>query len=503
MSESGYSLSIDLGTSSCKLALLDSGGSISGTASSGYPTHSPFSGWAEQEPEDWLTALHSASKRLFQNSDIDKSKIAVVVLTSAAHIGVLLDKEGTCIRRALLWSDQRSKVEVAELRSSMGDEIFAETFNQVSTTWTLAHLAWLKKNDHRSWQRIDRVALSKDYLLFRLTGQWITDHATAVSSMLCDSGNSSWSDRLCNRVGISPSVLPEIRNAADVAGNLDENGADILDLPRGIPVMNGSLDSAMETFGAGAVCPGDYVIRIGTAGGIHVIKDSPLPDRKLLTYPYLIDGHWYSQAGTSSAGSSISWALQASGRPLSAENFAVFDKIAAEAPPGCEGLLFHPYLSGERTPYWNSELRGTFSGISFRHSKSHFARAVLEGVAYSLCDAVLALETTSKLPRRIRVVGGGTSDVLLMSILSTIAGRELSAMAGIDSSYGAALFGLYRTGLLELQDLSQEEGTTVYKPDGKTADIYRGSFETYRNYAKNLILLYDTVQNTSASGNYG
>jgi xylulokinase len=197
MNGSGYSLSIDLGTSSCKISLLDPTGVVSGTASSGYPTHSPCSGWAEQEPAEWLAAVRSASQTLLRNSDIDGRKIGVIVLTSAAHIGVLVDRAGKSIRRALLWSDQRSKHEAAELRLSIGEEIFSQTFNQVSTTWTLAHFAWIKKNDRAAWERIDRVALSKDYLLFHLTGRWITDHATAVSSMLCNAADASWSKTLC------------------------------------------------------------------------------------------------------------------------------------------------------------------------------------------------------------------------------------------------------------------------------------------------------------------
>jgi xylulokinase len=495
MNSSGFSLSIDLGTSSCKLSLLDPAGTVSGTASSVYPTHSPFSGWAEQDPEEWLAAVRSASHKLLRETDIDAAKISIIVLTSAAHIGVLIDKEGNSIRRALLWSDQRSKYEVAELRLSMGDEIFRQTFNQVSTTWTLAHFAWIKKNDPVAWQRIDRVALSKDYLLFHLTGRWITDHATAVSSMLCSAVDASWSNALCDHAGIDLAMLPEIRKASDIVGKLNQHGAELLGLPMGIPVMNGTLDSAMETFGAGALYPGDYAIRIGTAGGIHVIKDSPRPDRNLLTYPYLTEGCWYSQAGTSSAGSSVGWALEAAGQQRSTERFAAFDRTAAEAPPGSEGLFFHPYLSGERTPYWNADLRGTFSGISFRHKEAHFARAVLEGIAFSLCDALLSLKAEKELPQRIRVVGGGTFDSLLMTVLSSVLNRELLGMRDIDSSYGAALFGLTRTVGLEWKNLLRAENEELYRPDKKAAKLYESHFRIYRKYAKNLILMYDTAQN--------
>ncbi|ORC36975.1 hypothetical protein B4O97_04950 [Marispirochaeta aestuarii] len=487
MKSTEYVLSIDLGTSSCKLSVVDASGSVAATASAGYDTYSEKPGWAEQNPEDWLVAVSEASGRMLSFCDIDPHAIAAIVPTSAAHIGVLADNVGKSLRRAIIWSDQRSAREVEELNRLKGNLIFTQTNNQVSTTWTLPHFLWIKRHHPEIWGRIRHVSFSKDFLVYHLTGNWTSDFSTAVSSMLCNAGTGTWSEELAAMASLDISLLPEILPAGEISGTLNKNGARLLGLPSGIPVLCGALDSAMETYGAGARKPGDYVIRIGTAGGIHVIKQTPNPVGGLLTYPYLIDDLWYSQAGTNSAGSSITWAVETEGFPRTPEGYVAFDNLADQAPPGCEGLIFHPYLSGERTPYWNSDLRGTFSGVSFRHGKAHFARAVLEGVACSLYDALLALGDGDKLPATIGVVGGGGSDKVLMQILSTLMDRKLLAMKDIDSSYGAALYGLHTLGRGKKSGVF--DGTT-YVPEAENGENYEKTFTAYSKYAKQLLLLY-------------
>ena len=484
-----FSLGIDLGTTSCKMCLLDESGAIAGTSSCGYPTESPHSGWAEQNPDDWLAAVQKASKELLIKTQVDKSHIARIVLTSAAHIGVILDHDNRFLRNALLWSDQRSKKEAASLESSRGEEIFKKSFNRASTSWTLPHLVWVKNNEPELWKSAKRIALSKDFLLYHLVGKWVTDPGTAVSAMLCDASELEWSQNLCGLASIDANSLPQIIGAGEVAGKLGRNGAALLGLPEEVPVINGTLDSATETFGAGVVRPGEFVVRIGTAGGINLIKSEPRPDGKLLTYPYLLDDLWYSQAGTNSAGSAISWALSAAGSKPGPEQFKRMGQMAMQAPPGCDGLLFHPYLSGERTPYWDPELRGAFTKLSFRHTKQHFARAVLEGVAFSLYDAFSALAGDRKIPEIIKVVGGGACDPVLMGILASVMKRELHAEISVDSAYGASLFGLHCLGVSDYPQ-SKAQKSITYRLNAEHVEIYERAFVTYRQCAKHLQKIY-------------
>ncbi len=487
MNDADCILSIDLGTSSCKLALVDSSGSTLAAVSEGYPTWSEKAGWAEQDPEDWLQAVSKAAGSLLRETAIDAGRIAALIPTCAAHIGVLTDDSGRGLRRALLWSDQRSSMEVEELKQRSGDFIFEKTCNQVAPTWTLPHFLWIQRNDPEVLSRVKRVTFSKDYLIHHLTGAWTTDFSTAVSSMLCDTISANWSEELVHLAGLNIELMPRITPPDEIVGVLHARGAAMLGLREGTPVLSGALDSAMETWGAGARRPGDYVIRIGTAGGIHIIKQNPDPVRGLLTYPYLTDNLWYSQAGTNSAGSAINWAMATAGLERNTQGYAELEDLASNAPPGCEALFFHPYLSGERTPYWNPDLRGTFTGISFRHGKAHFARAVLEGVAFSLFDALSALGSTENLPEKVLVVGGGGSNKVLMKILSSLLNRELQTVPGVDSCYGAAVFGLKSMG-------QEAAGTamngTLYIPEADLIRIYRESYDNYTAYAKSLCALY-------------
>lgn len=486
-------MSIDLGTSSCKVCVLDMRGRVVAAESSGYPTYSPHSGWAEQNPEDWLEAVSESVKkaRIRIEREGIPFEVLSITLTSAAHIAVLLDDSGLPLRRALLWSDQRSRAEADRLRESRGDFIFGCGFNNVSTSWTLPHLVWIRDQDPSNWEKAKRICLSKDFILHRLTGEWKTDPATAVSAMLCDAGAGAWSMELCSLASIESSMLPEIVPADSIGGYVTPAAAERFGLTAGIPVVVGTLDSATETYGAGAAAAGDLVIRIGTAGGIHLVKADPSPDPRLLTYPFPSGGLWYSQAGTNSAGSAISWAVAAAGGGRTSADFDSFSRVAASAPAGCDGLLFHPYLSGERTPYWNPSLRGTFSGVSFRHGREHFARAVLEGVAFSLCDAFQAIAGSLEDKRIVRVVGGGCADGLLMEILSSALGRELLPLRGIDSSYGGALFGLRREGRGSGTPEIPSSGRPIVLPRPDLASAYGEAFSNYKRISSHLSSLYE------------
>ncbi len=500
MSNEQYSLSIDLGTSSCKAALVDQNEKNIFSASSGYKTYSEAPGWAEQDPDDWIQAAGKAVGKVFNESGINPDKVKVMALTSAAHIGILADKNNKPLNRAILWSDQRSEQQASRIHNLMGVEILDITCNRIAATWTLAHFLWLKEKKPEIWKKINRVFLSKDYLLYYLTGESVTDPATAVSSMFCDSRTLKWSPKLCGLAELNLSSFPVIRDPGEIAGVLNNTGAGLLGLKPGTPVVNGSLDSAMETYGAGARKVGDFVIRIGTAGGVHTVTGEPLKNQELLTYPYLVPGLWYSQAGTNSAGSALRWALEAYGLEPAEENF---HKLAMEASgvfAGSDGLFFHPYLSGERTPYWNSDLRGTFSGMTFLHTKAHFSRAMLEGVAFSICDALLSLSSTEKLPDTINLVGKAAENPVLTGIIASILNRKISTLSSVDSSYGAALFGLKAAGLSSAGGLREADDRKTYLPEPADVEIYRNAFSVYRSYAKHLVMMYDKNKTSGGHG---
>ncbi len=487
-----FSLGMDLGTSSCKVCLLDGKGTSVASTSAGYPTFSPHAGWMEQNSQTWIDATIKATRTLADEFPEECRQLQVITLTSAAHIGVILNEHMQPIRPAILYSDQRAQQEVAEL-APLADTVFTIGANKPSTSWTLPHLLWIRKQENKNWKATKWIALSKDYLLYWLSGSWATDPGTAVSALLSNAQQNSWSSELCDLCDVRTDMLPPIHKASAIVGALSAAPAKLLGLPSGIPIVVGTLDSATETYGAQATSVNDLVIRIGTAGGIHRVTAQPLQDRRLLTYPFPIKSLWYSQAGTNAAGAAIGWAVQAMGKELSKKNFDDFDDLAEKAPAASDGLLFHPFLAGERTPYWNANLRGTYSFISHKHTSAHMARAVLEGVAFSLMDALAVLSSIASLPEEIKVVGGGASDPLLMRILSSLVQRPLRALKSVDSAYGAALFGL-NEGLGHMNNDFETVMGTVFQPVQEWIPKYIDAFEHYKDLCLDLQNMYNRAK---------
>ena len=482
-------LGIDLGTSSVKVCLLDENGKIVETHVTGYPTYSSSPIWMEQDPSDWLESVVIAINELSSKHQDLVSRLGSICLTSAAHIGVLLDEQNQVIRNALLWSDQRSTAQVEYLLVDE-QQIFTISANRPSTSWTLAHFLWVKESEPELWARVKRVCLSKDYLLHYLTGCWVTDPATAVSSMLYDRNTGQWSLHLLSYLGLDPSQLPIVKDSCERVGTLLPCIASRLGLPQEAVVVNGSLDSAMESYGSGARKPGDIVIRIGTAGGIHKVSQQPSPIRSLLSYPFLINGLWYSQAGTNAAGSAIRWATKLLQFEPQDAGFDLFDALAEHVPVGSEDLFFHPYLNGERTPYWNAKLKGSYIGLSFLHTQAHMARAVLEGVCYSLKDALLTMMSPKELPQTVVVVGGGAKDLLLIKILSSVLQTSLQCMSTLDSSYGCARIGqlaLYDPSSLDMLDSIE---SSCIHPVDEWVELYEKGFEKYKKISDALQAIY-------------
>jgi xylulokinase len=487
-----YLLGIDLGTSSCKVCLIDSDCRLELRESSKYPTSLPKEGWTEQSPSDWIEALALAVKASLSKANIQANRIAGICLSSAAHIGVLLDANNVPVRKAILWNDQRSYREVEHLLEQAGSTIFEKTYNQVSTTWTLPHLLWIKNSEPDNWKKTKRIMLSKDYVIYRLTESIATDHATALSSLLLDAQSGRWSGDLCGLLGIDASCLPEVVSAGEIAGHLTEESAEMIGLIAGTPVVTGTLDSASEMFCAGAVRPGSRLVRLATAGGIQVVWDKPHPLKGVLTYPHPVSPLWYSQAGTNSCGSSIEWSLKTlGGNELKYEQF---DRLANEAPIGSGGVIFHPYLAGERSPYWDSSLRGSFVGLSLSHGLEQMARSVFEGVCFSIRDAYQAFSSEGvEEEGPLLVAGGGTQSRVWTRILCDVMGSNLNIVRDVDSSYGAAMLGLAAlegardlSSLRDRLNLSEE----TMEPNPKSSQKYEVQFEKYQYIQQQLARVY-------------
>ncbi|HML48540.1 MAG TPA: FGGY family carbohydrate kinase, partial [Clostridia bacterium] len=351
-----YLLGCDFGGSSAKATLLSAAGQVVATASAEYPTHYPKPGWAEQDPEDSYRALIQNVHALLRESGVDPSEILALILDGATHTAVLLDDRDAVIRRAIYWTDKRSAPQAAGLKP-MEAEILRLSYNAPSSLWTLPQLMWLKENEPKAHARIRRVLSMKDYVRFRLTGDYVTDSIEAMGFMLRDETAGEWSETLCGLAGLRPERMPEVVEPAARLSPLTAKACAETGLSQKAMVLAGATDTALEVFAAGAIAPGQATVKLATAGRICPITAQAVADRMLVCYRHVVPGLWYPGTATKSCATSNRWYRDTFGGEYEALSAA-----AATVPAGCEGLFYHPYLQGEITPYLDDRLRASFTG---------------------------------------------------------------------------------------------------------------------------------------------
>jgi xylulokinase len=475
---------LDLGTSSCKAALIDEHGKPIASATQAYPTHCPQPGWSEQSPQDWLTAATQAMRELMSSPAAQNCQPQAIGLTCAAHIGVLLDEADRPLRPAILWNDLRSASQAQQLNQQAGDLILHQSGQVASPGWTLAHLRWMKEQEPAVHARIRSMLLSKDYLAWQMTGVKATDFATAVSAQLFDATTQSWSPELCELAGINTAMLPEVIPATGVVGLLQPELAAQMHLPAGMPVITGSLDSATELLAAGCTEPGQGMIRLATAGGLQRVTTGLMRHEKRITYPHLNQPWWYVQAGTSTCAAALAWARQQIAPSL---NWRELEQLASQAPAGCEGLFFHPYLQGERSPYWNTKLTAGFSGLTMAHTTAHMIRAVLEGTACSIRDAMRVMDDLPASHEPLAVVGGGSRNALWVQILASILNQPVRPMPEVDSALGAGLLAWQGMGH-NTSKIEVTKSDALVHPHPQWARVYEDHFANYCAIAHRMVL---------------
>ena len=437
-------MGIDLGAGSLKVTIITSDGRLLGSASSDIRTDSRHPGWAEQDPEAWYLGLCASVPAALKAAGIAAGDVAAVSFSAGAHTPVLLDEDDRVIRPAILWSDQRSAAEARALSDRAGVMIHATSFNNPAPTWTLPQLNWLQKHEPDAVARTRRLLVAKDYLRYRLSGCWHTDRVDAVGTMMVDARTATWSSEICGLIGWDMSTLPPIVEPTAVIGEVTRRGAEESGLRAGTPVVAGTMDTAAECYGAGAIESGHCTIKLATAGTVSVVTDVFTAHDEVIDYPHVIAGSGFAITGTNSCASAHRWLrdqfFMIDGRPDRGQDaFNEMEHLAASIPPGSEGMLFHPYLQGERSPYWDARLRADFIGVTMRHTKGHFVRALYEGIAFSLFDCMASLNAQGLRSESARLVGGGARSATWRQIVSDCTGLAIDVPENGDASFGAAL----------------------------------------------------------------
>ena len=484
-----YLLGIDFGGGASKSTLLSECGDIICESTVEYPTLYPEAGACEQSAADWIDALCKNTAAILSKSGVDASDIAAVAIDSATHTFLPCDGEFKPLCNAIHWTDSRSRAQADALREKYGDAIFAKTYHKPDTIWTLPQLVWLGENRPQIFSRIKYIFFEKDYIRHFLTGVFCTDYIEAQGSMLFDCERMCWDGELCSLAGIDASVLPPIKRPTDIIGEVTDAAARATGLRSGTPVICGTTDTVMEVFASGAVEKGDVTVKLATAGRICVIADRAYPDRHLINYSHVIEGLWYPGTATKSAAASYRWYRDTFGG-----DYRELDEGAAKIPVGCDGLIFHPYLNGELTPYADSRLCGSFTGMRATHTRAHFTRAVLEGVALSLLDNKLYLDTLD-IPYNstATLIGGGAKGRLWAQISADVLGITLKTTQSSDSSLGSAMLAGVAVGVFKdaksAAALCVKPKDVIY-PNAENTAKYRRIFEKYKKIHDALEAVY-------------
>jgi xylulokinase len=475
-----YLLGIDLGAGSLKATIIDATGRIIAEAGEPITTYVPHFGWSEQDPAEWVAALHAAVRAVLAAAPIEAGQIAGIGLSAGAHIPVLTDAAHQVIRPAIMWNDQRSAAEAAELHEQAGARIIAASLNRANPTWTLAMLAWLQKHEPETIARARRLYLAKDYLRFCLTGTWETDFSDVIGALMGDNATRTWSPEICALIGWDLSCLPPVRQPTDIVGGVTAEAAARTGLQAGTPVVCGSNDTTVEFFGAGGNRPGIGAVKLATAGVLFLATQGPSVNPPISCYPHIIEGLYYTATGTNSCASAHRWLRD---QMFAAGGFAEMDRLAATVPPGADGLLFHPYLQGERAPYWDPLLRADFIGLTISHTAAHFARALYEGIAFSIRDLLTAARELGLAFGTIRLMGGGARSPLWRQIIADVTGLTVERTESGDASFGAALVAGIGAGVFASPEEAIERCVRLQDSNGsdaRTHAFYTELFEIYK-----------------------
>jgi xylulokinase len=434
-------LGIDVSTTGAKALLIDEQGQVVSSASTPLSLSTPHPLWSEQDPHEWWAGTENSIRQALAKAGVDGKAVTAVGLTGQMHGLVLLDEQGEVLRPAILWNDQRTAAQCDEIHRRLGKERLIQiTGNVALTGFTAPKILWVNQNEPEVFQRARHILLPKDYTRFRLTGDYATDKAGGSGTILFDLRARDWSPEVLAALDIPTSWLPPTYEGPQVTGRVSPAAADETGLLAGTPVMAGGGDQAAGAVGAGVVEPGIVSLVLGTSGVVFASTNQALiePQGRLHAFCHAAPGYWHLMGVMLSAAGSLQWhrdtlAPQTSFDDLTAE--------AAQAPAGCEGLLFLPYLTGERTPYPDPLARGAWVGLTVRHQRRHLTRAVMEGVAFGLKDSFMLIQQAGLgVIRQVRVSGGGAKSPLWRQILASVLDAELVTVNTTEgAAFGAAL----------------------------------------------------------------
>jgi xylulokinase len=508
-------LGIDVGTSATKTLAIDEKGAILASASAEYPCDHPHPGWSQQQPELWWEATKKTIGQILSSGRVSAKDIAGIGLSGQMHGSVFLDATGAVIRPALLWNDQRTAAECAEIEAKAGgrEALIRMVANPALTGFTAPKLLWVRKHEPKNWERVRQVLLPKDYVRFRLTGTYATEVSDASGTLLLDVANRRWSTELLSKLGIDQELLPACYESPEVSGKVSGPAAKATGLPPGVPVVGGGGDQPAGAVGNGIVRQGVVSATLGTSGVVFAHADSlgfdPLG--RLQRGCHAVPGAWHVMGVVLSAGGSLQWfrnelgkAEMALAKQKGEDPYFILTDEAALAGPGAEGLFFLPYLTGERTPHFDPDAKGAWVGLTVRHGRSHMIRSVMEGATFAMRDSLELIREMGVAIEQLRVSGGGARNALWKQIQADIYGCDVHTLNSTEGpAFGVALLAQVGTGAFKtVPEACDATIRTVdsTRLDGRAKEFYDRAHAIYQKLYVDLRDSFKAIGRLVAEG---
>ncbi len=479
-----YIIGLDMGTTSCKSMVVNRHGTPLGTEIAYYPILSPLPTWAEQDPEAIFTAVVEAVRSSIASSEIEPDQVLAISLSAALHSVLAVDAQGNPLTRAMIWADTRSAASSAQLKAKYDSRrIYGRTGCPVHPMYPLSKINWLRSNLPEVYQKAHKFISIKEYVIHRLLGRYVVDRSVASATGLFNIHKLDWDEEALDMVGIGPDRLSKHVPTTTVLEGIGSSYAEAMGVRPDCLLVVGAGDGLLSNVGAGSVEPGQVTCMIGSSGAVRATSSQPRVDDNERTWCYLLtDEVWIVGGAINNAGLVYQW-FRERFYPGEEETYEALDEEAAEVGVGSEGLIFLPYLTGERSPNWNPDARGVLFGLSLRHDRRHFVRAIMEGVAYRMYSVLLALEEVTGEIRELRGSGGFLRSPLWIQIMADVCGRELVIPQVIETtSLGAVFLAMYALGHIgNLKDVRQYVPIkTRYIPGTKNHELYLRLFDIYQ-----------------------
>jgi len=503
----GYLIGADVGTTGTKTLICDEAGKVLASATVEFPLHSPRPLWSEQDPADWWRATSESIRQVIAGAGVSGGEVTGIGLSGQMHGLVMLDEAGEVIRPAILWNDQRTAAECADITDTIGRERLLELVcNPALTGFTAPKILWVRSNEPANYERCRKMLLPKDYVRFRLSGTFATEVSDASGTLLLDIRERAWCGEVLERLGIDGALLPECYESSEVSACVRPAVAADLGIPSGTPIVGGGGDQAAGAVGNGIVRSGVISATIGTSGVVFAFSDSVATDPRgrVHTFCHAVPGKWHVMGVMLSAGGSLQWLRDTLGQvecreaeQKGVDPYEILCDEAARAAPGCEGLLFLPYLTGERTPHANPNARGAWIGLTRRHGKDELIRSVMEGITYGMKDSLEIIREMGIEVGEVRLSGGGARSGLWRQMQADVYAQPVCTInAEQGPAYGVALLAGVGTGVWSSVEEACEACITVtsrLKPARKQRAVYRQFYPVFRKLYRSLRKDFDRI----------